>query len=123
MALQVVNGAVCVCSCGTAPSSLVVLPVHRVMGCGQPAANILDHIAFTNVQPFGLCTTGGNPAVAAALMVPQPCTPVTPSPWVAGAPTVLNDKSPTLNNTSKLFCSYSGVISITSPGQGSVFTP
>jgi len=43
MPLQVVNTAQLSCSMGMAPSSLVVLPVNRVMSGNQPAANIMDH--------------------------------------------------------------------------------
>src|SRR5438046_1848460 len=123
MGFQVVNNAICRCSCGTAPAPLGVLPVHQTFGCKQPAANIMDHNPFVNIRPFGLCVSGANPVVAAALMVPQPCTPNTPAPWVPGAPTVLLNKMPTLNNSSQLFCNYAGVITINYAGQPTVFTP
>ena len=54
------------CSFGLAPSSLVVLPVNRVMTGNQPAANIMDHMPMVNILPFGMCSSLANPAVAAA---------------------------------------------------------
>jgi Domain of unknown function (DUF4280) len=78
MALQVCNGAMLKCSMGVAPSTLVVLPIHRVMSSSQPAANIKDHIPMVNIMPFGMCTSPTNPAVVAAMGAPVPCVPVTP---------------------------------------------
>ena len=49
-----------------APSTLVVLPIHRMLTSDQPAANINDHIPIVNILPFGMCMTPSNPAVAAA---------------------------------------------------------
>jgi hypothetical protein len=128
MAQQVCAGALVMCSFGVAPSSLAVLPMHRVM-TGAPAANIMDNKPNLNVLPFGMCSSLANPAVAAAtaaalgVLTPQPCVPVTPAPWVPGALTVLLDGSPTLNNTSKLMCAWAGVIQITMPGQMTVMVP
>jgi Domain of unknown function (DUF4280) len=123
MSQHVCMGATLMCSFGVAPSSLVVLPIHRTMTSNMPAANIMDHIPFLNILPFGMCTSLANPAVAAAttaamgVLTPVPCTPVTASPWAPGCPTVMLDHMPALNNTSKLMCSFGGVISITVPGQ------
>ena len=66
MPIQVVNGAMLMCSFGVAPSSLVVLPTNMVLSGNQPAANILDHQPMVNIQPFGMCITPSNPQVAAA---------------------------------------------------------
>jgi hypothetical protein len=66
MALQVCNGAMLKCSMGVAPSTLVVLPIHRVMSSSQPAANIKDHIPMVNIMPFGMCSSLSNPTVASA---------------------------------------------------------
>ena len=82
-------GAMLQCAFGAAPSSLVVLPVNRVMGEGPPAANIMDHIPMVNIMPFGVCMSLANPTVAAAtsaalgVLTPMPCIPNTPAPWVA----------------------------------------
>lgn len=123
MAFQVINGAMLMCSCGTAPSSLVVLPINRVNSSFQPAANIMDHKPFVNILPFAMCTTPANPTVASAtsaamgVLTPMPCIPATSTPWVPGAPTVLIAHQPALNNSSKLMCNWGGSISVSYAGQ------
>ena len=123
MPMHVCNGALLQCSFGVAPSSLVVLPVNRMMTGSQPAANIMDHVPMVNILPFGMCTSIANPTVASAtaaalgVLTPMPCIPATVSPWVPGAPTVLLGNMPALDDTSKLMCLWAGVISITFPGQ------
>ncbi len=135
MGIQVCSGAMLQCSFGAAPSSLVVTPENRVMTSNLPTANIMDHIPLKNIISFGMCTSQANPAVAAATAAattaacgvytptPAPCVPATAAPWVPGAPTVIMANMPTLNNSSKLMCSYGGIISITYPGQVTVMTP
>ncbi|MFH1480700.1 MAG: DUF4280 domain-containing protein [Pseudomonadota bacterium] len=128
MGLLVCMGAMLQCSFGMAPSSLVVLPQNRVL-VTTPAANIMDNKPMVNILPFGMCTSLANPAVAAAtaaalgVLTPMPCIPVTPSPWIIGSPTVLLANMPALNNTSKLMCTWAGVISILSAGQFTVMIP
>ncbi|RZA14758.1 MAG: DUF4280 domain-containing protein [Lysobacteraceae bacterium] len=129
MPVQVVNGAMLMCSFGVAPSSLVVLPVNRVMSSNVPAANIMDHVPMMNIMPFGMCITPSNPMVAAAtsaamgVLTPQPCIPMTMSPWVPGAPTVLLGNMPALDNTCKCMCNWGGVVSVTYPGQVTEMIP
>ncbi len=129
MAMHVVNGAVLQCSFGMAPSSLVVLPVNRMLSSNQPAANILDHVPMTNIMPFGACMSIANPAVAAAtsaalgVLTPMPCIPMTMSPWVPGSPTVLLANQPVLNNTSTCMCTWGGVVTVTMPGQMTELVP
>jgi|SRR5579871_1136614 len=128
MALQVAMGAMMQCSFGAAPSSLVVLPANRVL-TGTPAANIMDGKPIVNVAPFGMCSSPSNPTVAAAtaaalgVLTPMPCVPVTPAPWVPGAPTVLLGNMPALDNNCKLMCTWGGVIQIVNPGQTTVMIP
>ena len=123
MPVQVVNGAMLMCSFGVAPSSLTVLPVNRVLSGNQPAANIMDHVPMANIMPFGMCITPSNPQVAAAtsaamgVLTPQPCIPMTMSPWVPGAPTVLLGNMPALDNTCTCMCNWGGVVTVTYPGQ------
>lgn len=123
MPQQTVMTAQLMCSMGMAPSALQVLPVNRVQCGNQFAANINDHIPMTNIMPFGMCISPANPQVAAAtaaamgVLTPQPCIPVTPSPWTPGAPTVMLGGMPALDNTSKCMCTWTGVISIAMPGQ------
>lgn len=129
MGMQVVNGAPIACSFGAAPAALVVLPLHRTLCESQPAANILDSKPMLNIPSFGMCSSPVNPVViaatAAALGVPTPgpCIPATVAPWVLGAPTVILDGMPTLDNAAKCMCSWGGVISITMPGQLTVMVP
>jgi hypothetical protein len=123
MANQVCMGAMLKCSMGMAPSSLVVLPVNRVMTSYVPAANIMDNKPLVNIMPFGMCQSPANPMVAAAtaaalgVLTPMPCIPNTPAPWVPGAPTVMIANMPALDNTSKLMCLWAGVIEVMQPGQ------
>ncbi len=128
MALQVCSGATLKCSFGVAPSSLVVLPVNRVL-TGTPDANIMDNKPMVNIMPFGMCSSLANPTVASAtaaasgVLTPMPCIPVIPAPWAPGSPTVLIANIPALNNTSKLMCTWAGVIEVVYPGQSTVFIP
>jgi hypothetical protein len=129
MPMQVVNGAQLVCSFGTAPSNLVVLPVNRVWSGAEPAANIMDHIPLVNIPPFAMCTSLANPQVAAAttaasgVLTPQPCIPATSSPWTPGALTVLLANQPALDNISVCICDWAGVITVADPGQATEMIP
>jgi len=121
--MQVCAGAMMQCSFGVAPSSLVVLPANRVLAGGPPAATIMDNVPLLNIPPFGMCNSPSNPTVAAAtaaalgVLTPMPCIPVPAGPWIVGAPTVLIGSMPALNDSSKLMCSWGGVIQITYAGQ------
>ena len=129
MPLQVVNGAQLVCSFGMAPSSLVVLPANRVLSGNQPAANIMDHKPMVNIMPFAMCMSLANPQVAAAtsaasgVLTPQPCIPMTQTPWVPGAPTLLICNMPAVDNTCTCQCLWAGVVSVVNPGQVTELIP
>lgn len=129
MAMNVCHGAVLKCSFGAAPSSMVVLPMNRVMTSNVPAATIMDHVPMMNIMPFGVCRSLANPTVAAATaaamgaLTPMPCIPATASPWMPGATTVMIGNKPALNNTSKLMCMWAGVIDVVSPGQATHIVP
>jgi len=126
--MQICAGAMMQCSFGVAPSALVVLPTNRVL-TGPPAASIMDHQPIVNVPPFGMCSSLANPTVAAAtaaalgVLTPMPCVPMTTSPWIVGAPTVLIGNIPALNDSAKLICNWGGVIQITAPAQFTVQVP
>src|ERR1700760_2628164 len=111
---HVCMGAALQCTFGAAPSSLVVLPVNRMMTSYVPAANIMDNKPMVNIMPFGMCMSPSNPTVAAAtaaalgVLTPMPCIPVTTSPWVPGAPTVMLGGQPMLDNMSKCMCNWGG---------------
>ena len=129
MPLQVCMGAQMQCTFGMAPSSLVVLPANKVFTNQMPDANIMDHIPMTNIMPFGTCQSPSNPTVVAAttaalgVLTPMPCIPMTPAPWVKGAPTVLLGNFPTLDNVSQLMCNWGGVITFTDAGEETVQVP
>ena len=129
MGQQVCMGALMQCSFGMAPSSLVVLPVNKVITSNMPAANIMDHKPLVNIMPFGACQSLANPMVAGAtaaalgVLTPMPCIPMTMAPWAPGSPTVLLANMPTLNNSSKLMCNWAGVISINMAGQMTHLVP
>lgn len=129
MGVHVVQGAALQCSFGVAPSALAVLPINRTKVSQVCAANIGDHMPFVNIQPFGMCMCPSNPQVAAAtaaamgVLTPQPCLPVTPTPWTTGSPTVALSALPLLNDSSMLMCTWGGMISITMPGQVGKMVP
>lgn len=122
MGQPVAMGAMLQCSFGMAPSSLVVLPVNKVMAEKKPMANIMDNKPFVNILPFGVCSSLANPAVAAAtaaalgVLTPMPCTPVVPAPWAPGSPTVLVANMPAVNATSMCNCVFGGIIKINFAG-------
>ncbi len=129
MGVLVVNSAQCMCSMGTAPSTMVVLPESMAMGQSNPVATIMDNKPMVNIMPFAMCTSMANPQVASAtaaaagVLTPMPCTPVTTAPWTPGCATVMVKGKPALNNTSTLMCNWGGVISITNPGATTVMVP
>ncbi len=126
MATPVCAGATLKCSFGAAPSTLSVIPGAHAFQT-TPLANITDFAPGVNVMPFGPCSSLANPTVAAAtaaalgVLTPQPCVPMTVSPWVpSSAPKVMGFALPVLQNTDKLFCLWGGVIQVVSPGQSKV---
>lgn len=128
MGMLVCTGAMLQCSFGVAPGTLNVLPLNLVMS-GSPSANIMDNKPMVNVMPFGMCNCPANPMVLAAtaaamgVLTPMPCIPMTMAPWVPGSPTVLIGNMPALQNSSKLMCSWGGVIQILMPGQFTAMVP
>jgi hypothetical protein len=120
MSFQVVMGAQMVCTGGTGPSNLVVLPEGVPVMGPTFAATIMDCKPIVNIPPFFMCQSPRNPAVVAA-KVPVPCVPVT-TPWVPGAPLVLINGNPALTSSSKCNCAW-GEISVVTPGQTKVMLP
>jgi hypothetical protein len=122
----VVNTALLQCSFGVAPSSLVVLPVNRVMAGNQPAANIMDFKPTVNILPFGMCTSLANPTVASAtsaamgVLTPMPCVPMTTAPWIPGSATTMIANQPALHDACTCMCNWGGVIKVNVPGQMTV---
>jgi hypothetical protein len=129
MPIQVVSGAALACTFGAAPSTLTVLPVTGVSCSKMPAATIMDFAPMENIAPFGMCSSVTNPEVISAtsaalgVLTPMPCVPATTTPWVPGAPTVMYGEVPALDNVSKCMCMWTGVITITNPGQTQTMVP
>lgn len=125
MGLCVCAGAMLKCSFGNTPSSMVVLPENCTLTT-TPIATIMDNKPLVNILPFGMCSSLMNPLVAAAtsaalgVLTPQPCIPMTTAPWIPGLPTILIKNKPALNNSSKLMCTYGGIIEIQNPGQNNI---
>lgn len=126
MAQQVCQGATLMCSFGMAPSQLNILPANRVNTGQMPAATTMDNKPMVNILPFGMCTTLSNPQVAAAtaaalgVLTPQPCIPVTSSPWIPGSTATQIGGQAALTSTCQLMCAWGGAITVTVPGQQTV---
>lgn len=129
MSIATCMSAMCKCSFGTAPSTFMAAPIHQSLTTSKPDANIQDHIPFLNIMPFGMCMSLANPMVAAAtaaalgVLTPMPCIPMTTSPWIIGAPTVMLTSQPMLDKNSMLMCNWAGVIQIQMPGEFTVMVP
>jgi hypothetical protein len=126
MGIQVASTAQLMCSFGTTPSALTVLPTNKVLCNNLPAANVLDTVPMTNIMTFGMCSSMANPAVASAtaaaqgVLTPMPCVPATSAPWTPGVPSVLIAGMAAVDDESTCMCSYGGEISVESAGQESV---
>jgi uncharacterized Zn-binding protein involved in type VI secretion len=126
MPLCAVTGAMLQCTFGLAPSTLVALPTPRVMIEGRPAAVVTSTITGVNIPPFGMCSSLGNPTVAAAtsaalgVLTPMPCIPTVTGPWTPGAPRTTLGGVPALTAGSQCVCAFGGVI--TMPMSGAVRT-
>jgi hypothetical protein len=123
MPFLTVNGAQLLCSMGTTPSEMGVLPTNNVSGTQQPVANVLDTVPMTNILSFGMCSSPANPSVAAAtaaaqgVLTPMPCVPATSAPWTPGAAKVLVSGSPAVDDQCTCMCSYGGEIQVMMAGQ------
>ncbi len=129
MPIQVVEGAMMMCTFGVAPAALnASVPPTMVTASELPAANIGHFAPMVNIPTFGMCNSPSNPAViaatAAALGVhtPAPCVPATTAPWAPGSTGVMIGGMPALTNTCTCVCMWAGQISITNPGQVAVQT-
>ena len=122
MGQQVCMGAMLTCTFGAAPGSMMVLPMNLVL-TAVPDANIMDNKPMMNVLPFGMCQSMANPQLASAtaaaqgVLTPQPCIPMTQSPWTPGSPQVTVGGNPALTDSSMCMCMWGGQISITTAGQ------
>ena len=110
----VCTGAMLQCSFGAAPSTFNASGIQ--VSTGSPVGVVTD-ITPVNIIPFGLCVSPSNPAVAAALGIPQPCVPVVPAPWSPGSLQVTIDEVSALDDSCECMCTWGGVITVTDPGQ------
>ncbi len=122
----VVSGAPLKCSAGSSQASFSVLPLNRIF-CGENAvAGIRDTIPLVNIPPFGMCSSFGNPTVAAATvaaqgtLTPMPCIPSIAGPWIPGSRGLLLGSMPALTTESKAMCAYGGVITIVHSNQSMI---
>lgn len=119
----VVVGATLSCSQGDQTSKLTMPASHGVFVKEKAQMNVMDYKPMVNIQPFGLCQTTANPAVAAAtaanfgILTPMPCTPVVTMPWINGKDDQLIENFPALTNQSINMCLYSGTIKVDDDGQ------
>lgn len=126
----VVSDALIMCAFGVAPGTLTVLPSGPVLQQigSKNVATIMDFKPNVNIAPFGMCTTLSNPQVASAtsaaqgVLTPQPCIPVTTSPWSPGSSTLMLGGQPVLTDPSMCMCAWGGQISVVNPGQQIVTT-
>lgn len=122
MAQFVCNTAMCQCSFGMAPSTMMVVDPTRPKITNQPMANIMDNKPMVNIMPFGMCQSMANPTVAAAtaaafgVLTPMPCVPVIAAPWAPGSPIIKISNMPALLNNCKCMCNWGGVISVNFAG-------
>ena len=125
MANPVVETAICTCIFGAAPVPLTVSSQMTVSTFNLKQATIMDN----KFPTFGMCSCPSNPAVIAAtaaklgVFSPAPCVPAIVAPWTPGVPTILVCGKPLLNNTSKLMCTYGGMIQINMTPAMTVQTP
>lgn len=123
----VVMGAMLKCDKGTAPCSLIVLPINKAMS-SVPVATVMDFKPMVNITGFIMCqgTNSANPMVAsltAAAMgtpTPAPCIPVTTGPWSPGASKTKINGMAALTKDSTCKCAWTGTIEITDAGQTKV---
>lgn len=125
MAFHAVMTSVCRCTFGAAPCPLPITSQFTVFGVNQLSGTVMDN----KLLFFGPCSSLAFPATASATaaaqgaLTPMPCVSMFPAPWVPGAITVMIENKIMLNNTSKLFCAYGGVVSIESTPALSIETP
>ena len=125
MANPVLMGSLCQCVFGAAPCPISVSSQQTVKGMKMLIATIMDN----KFPTFGMCSCPNNPAVIAAtaaklgVFSPAPCVPAIPAPWTPGVPTVMVNKKPMLNNTSKLMCMWGGMISVSFTPAQTIKTP
>jgi hypothetical protein len=131
MAILVANGAQILCSMGTTPSPLTVIPgpLHPASAPAPPVllATVNDFVPLTNIKTFGMCNSKTNPAVIAATaakagaFTPAPCVPATMAPWAPPAPVTIS-AVPGFDQKATCQCAWAGKIAVVNPGQAAAVT-
>lgn len=123
----VCNGAKISCNFGDGPKSMVVLPLAMTTTENTKALAVAtDTIPMLNIPSFGQCKSLANPMVASAtaaalgVLTPQPCIPVTPTPWSPTAQKLKVGKIPAILDSSQTLCMWGGQIKIEDPGQSKI---
>lgn len=112
--------AMCACSFGSAPGPLK--STHpTICGDKKPLLSIMDNKPGINIPIFGMCDSPENPEVEAE-KAPQPCTPITNSPWLKPSSKIFIKGVPAITQESMLMCQWMGQIKITNPGNTKVET-
>lgn len=115
------TGATVKCSYGTETSPFSATGTK--VAAATPVGVVSD-VTAANVPPFGLCTSLGNPQVAAAtqaaqeMLTPQPCVPVL-SNWSPGSVRVTIGAAAALTDAARCTCSWGGAVTVTDAGQAS----
>jgi hypothetical protein len=106
----VVSTAMLECNLGTAPAPLIADLLNMSIGPGLKVASVRAHVPGVNIFPFGQCIAHN-----------CPCVPVTPKPWSGGGAGVFFGSSEALSSSGKLQCTIGGIITVSDPGQHSVY--
>ena len=105
-------GGMSLCTLGSTPLPMNMLPIHMVIGPSGPFCNIWDILPLLNVPEYGMCK-----------LLPvssKSCTPNVISSWSAPIPTVRIGNTPVFDNSAKTNCLRMGTISILVPTQFNV---
>lgn len=111
----VVQGAMCMCTGGTAPGTLSVLSNQIVKVDNMLAATIQDG-TLANFTPFGGCLPLAN-----VYGVP-PCSLALTGQWICTDGGFFINGTPVLTVSGKLPCAIGGMVTIVQPGQGKHLT-
>ena len=120
MGLLVVTGGTLACSMGAAPA---VFTATGVTVESETPAGVISDISMVSIPTFGMCMSPANPQVAAAtsaamgVLTPQPCLPVITDPWTPGSLKVQIGGVPALDSESMCQCLWTGIVTVSSPGQ------
>ena len=88
-------------------------------------AGVVTDTSPASVPDFGTCSSMSNPQVnaasqAAGTLTPQRCQPVVTGNWVPGSTRVTVGAAAALDSGSQCNCAWTGVITVTNPGQANV---